>query len=127
MDVTPTTAADTTVRVWYTEAERGGLDASKLVLYHNGGTWAVAGSSSSGSEGGTTCAAVGGSACWVEAAGVTSFSPFAPGLDTSPTAVRLGGLNAVSPAGWEIGVWILLSFVIGLTYVSWINRRRPPA
>lgn len=95
-EITPNTPAATTlITFFYTEAERNGQTNSLMKVYNwNGSTWVA-----------ETIAGYGGSGDgqYVQASGISSFSPFALGNNT-PTAVELTSFTAEAE---EAGVRVM--------------------
>ncbi len=79
-----------TVRLRYLQGEAGGLNESTLQLWRFNGTSWVAGGTATTRD--TT-------ANWVEASGVTAFSPWAIGGSSAPTDVRLMTFTATAQPG----------------------------
>lgn len=123
-EITPAHAQPATLRLWYTEAERNGLAANSLVLWHYGpGGWTQAGSLLTRSESGSQCASGSGMACWLEATQVSAYSPFALGSGTAPTAVRLASLSASpSPQDRWPAVVQLAGILLCLGWFIWQRR-----
>lgn len=122
--VNPTTPQEAVIRFWFTEAERNGQAASALQVWHYDGPpgqWSPAGTSYLRSESGETCNSGGGMECWVEAWGVTTYSPFGAGSGAVPTAVTLSSLTATSP----VPVFLIIVLMVGLTAgATTLLRRR---
>jgi len=118
--IDPTTQTSTTVRFWFTEAERNNQAANQLLLWH-WSPWTQVGTAVNYtySESGTPCVSGGGQACWFQSTGVSTYSPFALGSSLTPTAVRLTQLDAQSstalpwlPLGALIAIGLSLSVIV---------------
>ena len=106
--ITPTTPQNATIRFWYTEAERNGQSAIALKVWHYSSpppTWIQVGNGYTYSEVGTACASAGGQGCWMQALNISSYSPFEIGGGSSPTAISLRSLIAVSARS----PWLLMA------------------
>jgi hypothetical protein len=120
--IDPTTQTGATVRFWFTNAELNGQLANALKLWH-WGPWTQVGTSGNYtySESGTTCTSGGGLACWFQSTGVSSYSPFALGSGSSPTALRLTKMEARS-VSWlpvlMIGALAIVSLSLGLKMIK---------
>ncbi len=78
------------VRLRYLQGEAGSLDESTLQLWrYNGSAWVAGGTASNRDA----------TANWVEASGVTAFSPWAIGAPNAPTDVRLMTFSATAQPG----------------------------
>lgn len=121
-DIEPTTDQNGTVRLYFTEAERNGLSANNLVIWHYSTSWSQVGDNVQRSEGGTTCTTGGGIACYVQADNISSYSPFNGGSTNSPTAVTLKNLNTRSPTSAIALFMIILALL--LTVTGLVIRRR---
>jgi hypothetical protein len=123
--IDPTTPVSTTVRFWFTEAERNAQTANALRLWH-WGPWTQVGTIAnySYSESGAACTSGSGQACWFQSTGVSTYSPFVLGSGSVPTAIHLIQLEAHSNAGWLILVTgaVLLTGVMLITIK--FKRRR---
>jgi hypothetical protein len=116
--IDPTTQTSATVRFWFTEAERNAQAANTLKLWH-WSPWTQVGTTANYtySESGATCASGGGTACWFQSTGVASYSPFALGSGSAPTAIHLiqvsASSSAVAPilplaAAWLLGLGVII-------------------
>ncbi len=122
--IDPTTQAATTVRFWYTEAERNAQAANALRLWH-WSPWTQVGTLANYtySESGATCTSGGGQACWFQSTGVASYSPFALGSGSSPTAIHLTRVDSQSAAASPI-VPLIVVMMLGLSMSLVVLRRR---
>ncbi len=125
--IEPTTQTTATVRFWFTEAERNAQPANTLVLWH-WNPWLQVGTvgNYTYSESGTTCTSGGGQACWFQSTGVASYSPFALGSATAPTAITLRDFSAISSSSnpvFLIAVVLAAVTAIGAVAVSRKKRR----
>jgi hypothetical protein len=119
-EITPTSQESATLKFWYDEDERNDQTANDLVVWHHdGGTnWSQTGTYSY-SESDIDCQSEDGRACWVEAAGISSYSVFDIGSDGSaPTATMLTTLERVySPVRDErilLGMGIIAGAILTL-------------
>ena len=113
-DITPTNQETANVRFYYLNTEADEHNPAAVEVWHWGGSfpWTAAGSvSSRGSA---------GSYEWVEATGITGFSPFVL-ADNVPTAVTLQTFSA-SPT--TTSLVILLSMLLFGTVAALILRRQ---
>jgi hypothetical protein len=118
-NVSPGTPASATLRFWYTEAERNGQLANALKLWHFSGSWTQVGDEPySYSESGDTCSS--GTFCWMQAAGVASYSPFGLGGSPQPTAITLRSLTTRA----DSIAWIPIGLALFATSVAIIVVRR---
>jgi hypothetical protein len=119
-DITPTNQETAALKFWYDEDERNEQTANDLRVWHNegGSNWSQVGTYSY-SETTTDCQTGDGQACWVEAAGISSYSVFDLGDGGSgPTAVTLTSLSGHSiPSGWLAAAGFVLS--AGLIGLLW--------
>jgi hypothetical protein len=72
--ITPTTSQNTTLKLWYTNAERNGQEANTLVLYTLDSALTAIGDGLTYSESGTTCTSESGMGCWAQANNVNDFT-----------------------------------------------------
>ncbi len=107
-----------TLRFWYTEAERNGQAANTLKLWH-WGPWAQTGTDYLYSESGLICASGGGLACWFQTSSVSTFSPFALGSTTAPTAVNLGSFAVTHEDNHNLIAWETVSELHNLGFNLW--------
>lgn len=128
--ITPLSAQSADIRFYYTEAERNGQIANALKLWHYNGpppSWVQVGAPYLYSESGATCTTAGGTACWLQATAVSTYSPFSIGSGVSaPLAVRVAALSGASyrASGWLIaGATGLIVSALGGLYL--IRRRTP--
>ncbi len=125
-NIAPTTPQNAAIRVWLTEAERNGQDASAAQLWHwNGSSWEGISSvhTYDQSANSVTCDSVDGDHCWVEAATVRNYSPFVVGTGLSaPTAVSLQSMHVAS-SQTAVPI-ILLPLALFLLASFWPLRRR---
>lgn len=126
-EITPTTGAATTLRLYFSEAERGGQSANRLRVYHNNGAaWVEESTGKTYSETDIICVNQNGQACWVQVQNVTSFSPFVlgsggtPSTPGGPTAISFAGFTLVRPIDL---VWLLVSLLTLATIVIVLLRR----
>ncbi|HZY45229.1 MAG TPA: hypothetical protein VFF70_10815, partial [Anaerolineae bacterium] len=125
--IDPTTQTTATVRFWFTEAERNAQTANALKLWH-WGPWTQVGTAGNYtySESGVACLSGSGLACWFQSTGVASYSPFAVGSTTAPTAITLRGFSAISSSSspvFLIAVILAAATAIGAVAVSRKKRR----
>lgn len=128
-DITPTTPQSSTVRFWFTEAERNTVDANSVRIYHFDsppGIWNRVGTNDSYSDATFDCQSGAGTACWVQADTISGFSPFTLGYPNDPTAITLRNLRVTSSNTWL--AWILalaaLALVGGGSFALARSRRR---
>lgn len=123
-DIAPTTSQNATLRLYYTEAERNGQIANALKLWHFASGWSQVGNGYTYSESGSTCVSgtPAGSACWMQALNVSSFSPFGLGSGGTPTRVTVRSLAATSQAvSWLPAVALIL--LLGGGTLLWRHRK----
>jgi hypothetical protein len=124
-DITPTDQQPADIRFWYTEAERNGQDVTDggtvRVWHYDQPGWSEAGTAWTSSEMTADCQSGGGLACWVEATGITAYTPFNVGNGpATPTAVTLRAFAAQG----GLPVLIVVGVVVaGLAFVA-LRRRR---
>ncbi|MBN1318686.1 MAG: C39 family peptidase [Anaerolineales bacterium] len=103
-EITPAYQQSAALKFWFDEDERNGQYANALVLWHNDGSssWTKVGTYAY-SESTTDCQSGDGTACWMEASGISSYSVFDIGNNgNAPTAVELlsfslGGTKSIVP------------------------------
>lgn len=123
-DITPTSAQNATIRFWFTEAERNGLAANALHLWHYDGPpgqWSHVGTHPadySYSEAGTTCTSGGGNECWLEVANVSAYSPFVAASST-PLNVTLASLTAAPQQEHILVTWETVVELDNLGFNVW--------
>jgi hypothetical protein len=125
--IDPGAAQSATIRFWYTENERNNQAANALKLWHYDGPpgqWSQAGSGYAYSESGTTCVSGGGQACWLQATGVNTYSPFGVGSGGQPNAVKLLTLNTVQRRGASYPSWGLVIAFLGYSVFHKRHRDR---
>jgi predicted outer membrane repeat protein len=104
-DVTPQTPQTAQIRFYFANSERNGQYANALKLWHFNAiaqSWESAGSNLQYSETDWICVSGKGIGCWVQANGISGFSPFVAGSNESPpdapffppTQAMIAGLNA---------------------------------
>jgi len=122
--IDPTTQTSATVRFWFTEAERNAQPANTLKLWH-WGPWAQVGGAGNYtySEGGAACTSGGGQACWFQSTGVASYSPFALGSGSAPTALRLIQIDGRSSTALPL-LLLAAAIALGLSMSLIILKRR---
>jgi hypothetical protein len=121
--IDPTTQISATVRFWFTEAERNGQAANALRLWH-WSPWTQVGTAANYtySESGTACTSGSGQACWFQSTGVSTYSPFALGSGSIPTAIHL---TKVEAHGESMPLMLLLVALLLLgTSISLIILKR---
>ncbi len=119
--ITPDTTQSATVKFWYTEAERNNQVANAMKLWHYSGppaNWTQVGTGYTYSEDGTSCTSGGGQACWMQATGVNTYSPFGVGSGDKPTALVLFKMRAHSTAVLPFG-----ALALGLLVLFWRRKR----
>lgn len=124
--ITPGSNQSATIRFWFTEDERNDQAANALSVWdYDSGTWSSVGSSLAYSESGTTCISgpprtTAGFGCYVEAQGISSYSPFGIGSGLAPTAVSLQSFaSRVEPEFFVVlilGLSLILLGAGGLIY-----------
>jgi hypothetical protein len=117
-NITPTTAQNATVRLYYTNAELNGQTYSALKLWHRSSSWSQVGNPYAYSA---TCAP-GQPDCWMEAQNVAAYSPFALGSGNQPTAVDLQSFAARSTPAEGGLAWVGL-LLLGLCGVGTFKLR----
>jgi hypothetical protein len=84
-DITPTTATAATIKYWFTEAERNERAANELKVWDwNGSSWVQVGAVVPGGTYGSGATCTNDADCWVQWAGISTFSPMALGDGTTP-------------------------------------------
>lgn len=101
-EITPTTNQNATVRFYFSEADRNGQNASTSNAWHwNVAAW-VGASSTDGyvrSEATPNCLSANGLGCYIEAAAVTDYSPFALAVSQPEIQLLDEGADVVSGMG----------------------------
>jgi hypothetical protein len=120
--IDPTTQTSATVRFWFTEAERHAQPANTLKLWH-WGPWTQIGTTYTYSESGPSCTSSGGLACWFQSTGVATYSPFALGSGSAPTAVHLIHIDGRSSAALPLLPWGA-AIALGLSVSLIVLKRR---
>lgn len=111
--ITPGSQESATIRFWFTEDERNAQDASGAFVWHyDAGSWTSVGSSLTRSESGTTCTSgtPSGFGCYVEAQGISTYSPFGVGSGIAPTAITMQGFDA------QVGKEFYITLFVGLVF-----------
>lgn len=112
-DIIPSNNQAATIRFYFSEAERNKQAANGLSVWHfNGSSWEAAGSTLSYSERDLACVNGSGSGCWVEATGISSYSPFTLGSTAPPTT---NILNLATPT-------LSIGFVGNTLTASWTTE-----
>jgi hypothetical protein len=126
--ITPGSAQNATLRLWYTEAERNSQLANALLLWHGTSApptiWEQIGDGYTYSEEGTNCGSGSGLACWMQANNVTSYSPFGLGSGGIPTLVHLHSLKAASSVGKLPLIALVVAAASAAAGLLILHRRR---
>jgi LPXTG-motif cell wall-anchored protein len=124
-DIAPTSPQNATLRLYYTETERNGQAANALKLWHYASGWSQVGTGYTYSEAGTTCTSgtPAGSACWMQALNVSSYSPFGIGSGGNPTRVTVRSLTATSQTTPWIPVAVI-ALMLGAGTLLFLRRRK---
>jgi hypothetical protein len=116
-DISPTTSASATIKFWYLNAEHGNETVSQMKAYHwNGSSWDTL-TSTRGTTSGYE---------WVEASGVSSYSPFglADGNPAPPTTVKLVQIQGRELQSITLLLGGLLMLGLGAAALGWAKMRQ---
>ncbi len=122
--IDPMTQTSATVRFWFTNAELNSQPANTLKLWH-WSPWTQVGTAGnySYSESTAACTSGSGAACWFQATGVASYSPFALGSGLAPTALRLIQIDGRSSTALPL-LLLAAAIALGLSMSLIILKRR---
>lgn len=113
-DITPTTANAATIKYWFTQAEGNGRAANALKVWDwNGSSWVQVGAVVPGGTYGSGATCTNDADCWVQWAGISTFSPMAlgdgatppTGSPVDPLAVDLASFVALDASDHVLLTW----------------------
>jgi hypothetical protein len=124
--ITPESEQSATIRFWFTEDERNDQAANNLSVWHHDGSWTSVGSSLVQSESGIACISglPPGFGCYVEAQGISTYSPFGVGSDTAPTAIVLQRFDAQEEKNITLSIFVGMFFTFLGTGILLYHRRK---